>query len=149
MSEVSDRRHTAPPADAAARPDRARRAFSGAPWEDGYGYCRAVRDGDRIWVSGTAAVGPDGAIVAPGDMYAQTRRCIEIIATALAELGAGLADVRRTRVFVTDIARWEEVARAHREAFGEHPPAATMVEVTRLIDPAMLVEIEVDAIVAS
>lgn len=102
-----------------------------------------------MFVSGTAAVGPDGVIVAPGDMYAQTKRCIEIIGAALDELGAGLADVRRTRVFVTDISRWEEVARAHREVFGEHPPAATMVEVTRLIDPAMLVEIEADAIVTS
>ena len=142
---------SAPPlrGNAVSRPDRVRRAFSGAPWEDGYGYCRAVREGNRIWVSGTAAVGPEGAIVAPGDMYAQTRRCIEVIAAALAELGAGLADVRRTRVFVTDIARWEEVARAHREAFGAHPPAATMVEVARLIDPPMLVEIEVDAVVTS
>jgi enamine deaminase RidA (YjgF/YER057c/UK114 family) len=75
-------------------------------------------------------------------------RCIEIVAEALSGLGAGLADVRRTRVFVTDITRWEEVARAHREAFGANPPAATMVEVTRLIDPDMLVEIEVDAIVS-
>ncbi|MGH7544085.1 MAG: RidA family protein [Gemmatimonadota bacterium] len=123
-----------------------RRVFSGAPWEPGYGYCRALRESDRIWVSGTAAVGPDGKVVARGDLHAQTARCIEIIATALAELGAGLADVRRTRVFVTDIARWEEVARAHREAFGPNLPAATMVEVSRLIDPDMLVEIEVDAI---
>ncbi len=135
--------------EARAPADRVRRAFSGAPWESGYGYCRAIRDGDRIWVSGTAAVGPDGNVMAPGDLYAQTKRCIEIVAAALAELGAGLADVRRTRVFVTDISRWEEVARAHREAFGEHPPAATMVEVVRLIDPEMLVEIEVDAILAS
>ena len=112
-----------------------------------YGYCRAVREGDRIWVSGTAAVGPDGKVVAPGDLHAQTVRCIEIVAAALAELGAGLADVRRTRVFVTDIARWEDVARAHREAFGANPPAATMVQVSRLIDPDMLVEIEVDATV--
>ena len=86
-------------------------------------------------------------MVAPGDLHAQTVRCIEIVAAALAELGAGLADVRRSRVFVTDIARWEEVARAHREAFGANPPAATMVEVSRLIDPDMLVEIEVDATV--
>jgi enamine deaminase RidA (YjgF/YER057c/UK114 family) len=128
--------------------DRIRRVFSGAPWEPGYGYCRAVREGDRIWISGTAAVGPDGKVVAPGELHAQTMRCIEIVAEALSGLGAGLADVRRTRVFVTDITRWEEVARAHREAFGANPPAATMVEVTRLIDPDMLVEIEVDAIVS-
>ena len=81
-------------------------------------------------------------------MHGQAERCIEIIAAALAELGAGLADVRRTRVFVTDITRWEEVARAHREAFGGSPPAATMVEVARLIDPDLLVEIEVDAVVS-
>ena len=86
--------------------------------------------------------------MAPGDLHAQAERCIQIIAAALAELGAGLADVRRTRVFLTDIARWEEVARAHREAFGPSPPAATMVEVERLIDPDMLVEIEVDAVVS-
>ncbi|MGH7572384.1 MAG: RidA family protein [Gemmatimonadota bacterium] len=127
--------------------ERVRRAFSGAPWESRYGYCRAVRDGGRIWVSGTAAVGADGKVVAPGDMYLQTKRCIEIVTAALAELGAVPADVRRTRVFVTDISRWQEVARAHREAFGEHPPAATMVEVARLIDPEMLVEIEVEATV--
>jgi enamine deaminase RidA (YjgF/YER057c/UK114 family) len=131
-----------------AEADSVRRAFSGAPWEPTYGYCRAVRVGDRIWVSGTAAVDPDGQVVAPGDLHAQTERCIQIVGEALSNLGAGLADVRRTRVFVTDIARWEEVARAHREAFGANPPAATMVEVSRLIDPDMLVEIEVDATVS-
>ena len=99
-------------------------------------------------MSGTAAVGPDGKVVAAGDLHAQTVRCIEIIAAALGELGARLADVRRTRVFVTDIGRWREVARAHREAFGASPPAATLIEVARLIDPDMLVEIEVDATVS-
>ena len=96
-------------------------------------------------MSGTAAVGPDGKVVAPGDLHAQTVRCIDIIAAALGELGARLADVRRTRVFVTDIGRWQEVARAHREAFGASPPAATLIEVARLIDPDMLVEIEAEA----
>lgn len=92
-------------------------------------------------------MGPDGAVVAPGDAYAQTRRCLEIVAEALAALGAGPADVRRTRLFVTDASRFEEYARAHREVFGDHPPAATLVEVSRLVDPAMLVEVEVDAVV--
>lgn len=93
-------------------------------------------------------MGGDGEVVGPGDLHAQTKRCLEIVAEALSKLGAGLADVRRTRVFVTDITRWEEVARAHREAFGASPPAATMVEVSRLIDPDMLVEVEVDATVS-
>lgn len=121
---------------------------SGAPWESVAGYCRAVRVGAHIMVSGTAPVAPDGGVSAEGDAYAQARRCIEIIATALAEAGAGLEHVVRTRIFVTDIARWEEVARAHQEAFGSVSPATTMVEVSRLIDPAMLVEIEADALLA-
>lgn len=98
-------------------------------------------------VSGTAPVGTDGRVVAPGDGYAQAVRCLEIVENALAELGAGLADVVRTRMFVTEVSRWEEFARAHREAFGAHPPATTMVQVGALIDPAMLIEIEADAIV--
>ncbi len=118
---------------------------SGAPWESKAGYCRAVRVGPHIMVSGTAAVGEDGEVVAAGDAYAQAKRCIEIIGVALGEAGAGLEDVVRTRMFVTDIERWSDVARAHQEAFGRVPPATTMVEVTRLIDPAMLVEIEADA----
>lgn len=111
------------------------------------GYCRAVRRGPHVAVSGTAPVGPDGRVIAPGDGYAQATRCIEIVGAALAELGAGLADVVRTRMFVTDVSRWEEFGRAHRDAFGAHPPATTMVQVSGLIDPAMLIEIEADAIV--
>lgn len=118
---------------------------SGAPWESIAGYCRAVRVGPHIMVSGTAPIGEDGEVVAAGDAYAQAKRCIEIIAGALEEAGASLADVVRTRMFVTDIAQWSEVARAHQEAFGKAPPATTMVEVSSLIDPAMLVEIEADA----
>ena len=123
------------------------RAFSGAPWETHVGYCRAVRAGDRIFVTGTASVGQGGGVHAPGDGYEQARRCLEIIAQALADLGAGMQHVTRTRMFVTDIDRWEEYGRAHREAFEEHPPATTMVEVRRLIHPDMLIEIEADAVV--
>lgn len=120
--------------------------YSGAPWESKAGYCRAVRVGPHIMVSGTAPVGEDGEVVAAGDAYAQAKRCIEIIARALGEAGAGLEDVVRTRMFVTDIERWSDVARAHKEAFGKVMPATTMVEVSRLIDPGMLVEIEADAL---
>lgn len=128
--------------------DRHRRIGSGAPWESTVGYCRAVRAGQFVAVSGTAAVGTDGDIVGVGDTYVQSRRCIEIIKTALGEAGATLEDVVRTRTYVTDIRHWEEVARAHREAFGSAPPATSMVEVSRLIDQRMLVEIEADAVIA-
>lgn len=122
------------------------RVYSGAPWEAAVGYCRALRTGNRIFVTGTASV-TDGAVHAPGDAYAQTRRCLEIVENALAELGAGLSHVVRTRLFVTDISRWREYGRAHGEVFAEHPPTTTMVEVRALIDPEMLVEIEADAVV--
>ena len=122
------------------------RTFSGAPWEQQVGYCRAVRAGDHIYVTGTAPVGEDGATFAPGDGYAQTQRCLEIVEKALADLGADRSCVVRTRMFVTDITRWEEYGRAHRDFFADHPPATTMVEVKSLIDPQMLVEIEVDAV---
>lgn len=118
---------------------------SGAPWESVAGYCRAVRVGPHISVSGTAPVGEDGEVVAPGDAYLQARRCIEIIRHALFEAGADLHHVVRTRMFVTDISQWEEIAKAHQEAFADVHPATSMVEVSKLIDPAMLVEIEADA----
>lgn len=125
-----------------------RRVFSGAPWEGRVGYCRALRAGAHVYVTGTVAVEPDGTPHAPGDAYAQARRALEIILRALAELGAGPDDVVRTRMFVTDISRWQEVGRAHGEVFASHPPATTLVEVSALIDPAFLVEIEADAVVA-
>jgi enamine deaminase RidA (YjgF/YER057c/UK114 family) len=124
------------------------RVFTGAPWEAAVGYCRVLEAGDRIFVTGTAPVasGGDGRVHAPGDAYAQASRCIDIIRESLAKLGVGLDRVTRTRMFVTDISRWEEFGRAHAEAFGDHPPATTMVEVRRLIHPDMLIEIEADAV---
>lgn len=124
-----------------------RNIHTGAPWESIAGYCRAVRVGQHVMVSGTAPVGEDGEVVAPGDAYLQAKCCIEIIERALREAGAELGDVVRTRMFVTDISQWSEIASAHSEAFGDAPPATSMVEVSQLIDPAMLVEIEADAIV--
>ena len=122
------------------------RVFSGAHWEEKVGYCRALRAGDRIFVTGTAPVAEDGTVHKPGDGYAQTLRCLSVIKDALAGLDAGLEHVTRTRMFVTDIDRWDEYGRAHSEVFGEHPPTTTMVEVSRLIHPDMLIEIEADAI---
>jgi len=125
------------------------RAFSGAPWESRIGYCRALRAGDRIFVTGTAPVAVGGGVHAPGDAHAQTLRCFEIIRKALEELGAGLEHITRTRMFVTDISRWQEFGEAHGEVFRDHPPTTTMVEVSRLIDPEMLIEIEADAVAPS
>lgn len=122
-----------------------RRVSTGAPWAKVVGYSRAVRVDDRIWVSGTAAVAPQGGIAHPGDPYLQARRCIEIIAAALEEVGADLSHVVRTRMFVRHPDHWEAVGRAHGEAFGEVMPATTMV-FTGFIDPDMLVEIEAEAV---
>lgn len=120
---------------------------SGSPFEAAIGLSRAVRVGPYVAVAGTAPLGPDGATVHPGDVYAQTRRCLEITAKALADAGAGLADVVRTRVMLVDMTRWQEAARAHGEVFGAIRPACTFVEVSRFIDPAWLVETEADAYV--
>ena len=118
-----------------------RQISSGAPWEPLVGYSRAVAAGDHIWVTGCTSI-VDGEVVHEGDMEAQTAQAIRTIAAALGELGASLSDVVRTRIFVTDISRWEEVGRAHGAAFRDVMPATSMVQVVALIDPRMLVEVE-------
>jgi enamine deaminase RidA (YjgF/YER057c/UK114 family) len=120
---------------------------SGTPFEPVYGYARAVRVGNRVFVSGTVASDEQGRVVGGDDMYAQAKHIIEKIGQALEQAGASLQDVVRTRTFVTDISRWQEVARAHAEFFGPVRPAATLVEVSRLIGDEFLVEIEADAVV--
>lgn len=121
---------------------------SGTPWEPVIGYSRAVRVGNYVWISGTTATDSEGRVVGRGDAYQQAKHTIANIERALAQAGASLSDVVRTRIYVRDMAHWEAIGRAHGEAFGAIRPAAAMVEVNRLIDPDMLVEIEVDAFLA-
>jgi enamine deaminase RidA (YjgF/YER057c/UK114 family) len=120
---------------------------AGTPLEAEIGFSRAVRVGQHIWVSGTAPIGPRGGTHAKGDLFRQTRRCLQIIENALAEAGAALTDVTRTRIMLTDASRWWEAARAHGEVFAEIRPACTFVQVSGFIDPDWLVEIEAEAVV--
>lgn len=123
------------------------RHFTGTTWETQVGYCRAIRVGNQIFMSGTAPVDDEGNTFAPGDGYAQAKRCFQIIQKTLRAMGADLPNIVRTRMYVTDISRWQEYGQAHQEFMGAYPPATAMVEVRALIDPDMLIEIEVDALV--
>lgn len=122
---------------------------SGGPWEEVVGYSRAVRIGNIVAVSGTTAAQPDGSVYGGDDAYQQAYRAFEIAERALREAGAAREDVIRTRMFVTDITRWEEFSRAHGDFFREARPASTMVEVRRLMTPEMLIEVEVDAVLSA
>jgi enamine deaminase RidA (YjgF/YER057c/UK114 family) len=122
---------------------------SDAKWEPLVGYSRAVRIGNIVAVSGTTSTGPNGELLHAGNAYLQTKQALENIASALSKVGCTMKDVIRTRIYVTDITKWEEIGRAHGEVFGEIRPATTMVEVRNLIDPALLVEIEADAVISS
>lgn len=127
-------------------PTRKRQQVSSdRPW-DPVGYSRAVRVGNLVEVAGTTASAPDGTVITPGDMYGQTKACLEIMLSAMAELGAVPENVIRTRMFLTDISRWEEAGRAHAEVFGEIKPASTMVEVSGFLDPGFLIEMEATAV---
>ena len=121
---------------------------TGTLWEPVVGYSRAVRVGSMVWVAGTTATGPDGLIVGRGDPAAQTRQVLENVKSALARAGARLEHVVRTRIYVRNVADWETIGRVHGQYFGQVRPVATLVEVSGLVDPDMLVEIEVDACIA-
>ena len=127
--------------------DTVRRAWSGAPWEKEVGCCRALRKGPHVWVTGTVALDEERRPFAPGDPEAQAKRCFEIIEKALQDVGAELKDIVRTRMYVTDIGHWEAFGRAHGVFFKDHPPATTMIEISRFIGPDFMIEIEADAYV--
>jgi isochorismate pyruvate lyase len=122
------------------------RVSTGGVWEKKVGYCRALRTGNFVFVSGTAPV-KDGQVVAPGDAYQQARRCFEIVKESLEKLDCPLSAVVRTRMFVTDVSRWEDYGRAHQEFFGDFPPTTAMLGIGSLVDSEMMIEVEVDAIV--
>ena len=125
-----------------------RRAFSGARWEKDVGYCRAIRRGNHVWVTGTVSVDAEGNPHAPGDPGAQADRCFDIIEAALAQVGAQFTDIMRTRMFVTDISMAEAFGEVHGRRFQDNEPETTMIEVSRFIGPEYLIEIEADAFVA-
>jgi isochorismate pyruvate lyase len=125
---------------------KVQRVFSGTSWEKSVGYCRAIWIGNSIAVSGTVAVDEEGKPFAPGDAYLQAKKSLEIIEKALISFGLSRKDVIRTRMFVTDISKWEDFGRAHGEFFADHPPATSMLEVKALIHPDFLIEIEADAL---
>ncbi|MEO0647271.1 MAG: RidA family protein [Cyanobacteria bacterium J06650_10] len=124
-----------------------RRHFTQTEWEPKVGYCRALRAGQSIYLSGTAPIDEEGNTFAPNDAYAQACRCFEIIKETLTAMNSGINRVVRTRMYVTDISQWEDIGRAHQEFFGEHPPVTTMIEVKGLINSDMLVEVEAEAFV--
>ncbi|MEL6552460.1 MAG: RidA family protein [Cyanobacteria bacterium J06621_11] len=124
-----------------------RRHFTQTEWEPKVGYCRALRAGQSIYLSGTAPIDEEGNTFAPNDAYAQACQCFEIIKETLTAMNSGINRVVRTRMYVTDISQWEDIGRAHQEFFGEHPPVTTMIEVKGLINPDMLVEVEAEAFV--
>lgn len=123
-----------------------KRVFTEAPWEKKIGYCRVLKAGDHVYVTGTAPV-EKGKTYAPNNGFEQARKCFEIIRDSLAKIDVSMSKVVRTRMFVTDISKWEEYGRAHAEFFKDHPPTTSMIEVKGLIDPEMLIEIEADAYV--
>ena len=127
--------------------EKVKRTSSGAPWEKKVGYCRAIRMGNYIAVSGTTSVGDFGQVHAPGRPYEQARHCLELIEKAIQPLGANRYHIIRTRMFVTDISKWEDFGRAHSEFFTDTPPATSMIEIKDLIDPQLLIEFEADAVV--